>query len=137
MIANSIACAYLVLSLPLSIFHLIKSGPKISRIMLVSFDTVWPLVLCRVLFLDLMTTCNELTFNLTKVMLALLAAGASAAASTVYLAHKGNAKANWFSVCQQFNNFCERISGSLIGSFFVAVVLILIIITSAVALSRR
>lgn len=70
-------------------------------------------------------------------MLGLLTAGASAAASIVYLAHKGNAKANWFSICQQFNSFCERISGSLIGSFGGIVVFILLILLSAVALSRR
>lgn len=48
-------------------------------------------------------------------MLALLTAGASAAAAIVYLAHKGNVRANWFAICQQFDSFCERISGSLIG----------------------
>ncbi|VVA20092.1 PREDICTED: casparian strip [Prunus dulcis] len=89
-VANSVVCGYLVFSLALSIFHIIRSNAKRSRIILIFFDTA---------------------------MLALLTAGASAAAAIVYLAHKGNAKANWFAICQQFNSFCERISGSLIGSF--------------------
>lgn len=70
-------------------------------------------------------------------MLALLTAGASASAAIVYLAHKGNAKANWLSICQQFNSFCERISGSLVGSFGGVTLFILLILLSAVALSRR
>lgn len=72
-----------------------------------------------------------------KVILGLLTAGASAAASIVYLAHKGNVKTNWFSICQQFNSFCERISGSLIGSFAAVIVLVMLILLSAVAISRH
>ena len=70
-------------------------------------------------------------------MLALLTAGASAAAAIVYLAHKGNVRANWFSICQQFDSFCERISGSLIGSFAAMVLLVVLITLSAFALARR
>ncbi|KAF9626242.1 hypothetical protein IFM89_031369, partial [Coptis chinensis] len=70
-------------------------------------------------------------------MLALLTAGASAAAAIVYLAHKGNVRANWFAICQQFNSFCERISGSLIGSFIGIVIIILLVLLSAVSISRR
>ncbi|KAA8530386.1 hypothetical protein F0562_005095 [Nyssa sinensis] len=109
-VANSIVSAYLVLSLALSIFHILRSGAKGSRIILIFFDTA---------------------------MLVLLTAGASAAAAIVYLAHKGNAKANWFAICQQFNSFCERISGALIGSFGGILVFVLLILLSAVALSRR
>ncbi|KAG9451380.1 hypothetical protein H6P81_011345 [Aristolochia fimbriata] len=109
-IANSIVAAYLVLTLPLSIFHIVRSGSRVSRIILILLDAA---------------------------MLALLTAGASAAAAIVYLAHKGNARANWFAICQQFNSFCERISGSLIGSFGGIVVFILLIFLSSVALSRR
>ena len=70
-------------------------------------------------------------------MLTLLTAGASAAAAIVYLAHKGNARANWFAICQQFDAFCERISGSLIGSFAAMVLLLMLILLSAFALARR
>ncbi|KAH7851500.1 hypothetical protein Vadar_012536 [Vaccinium darrowii] len=109
-VANSVVCVYLVLSLALSIFHIIRSHAHISRIILIFFDTA---------------------------MLGLLTAAASAAAAIVYLAHKGNTRANWFAICQQFNSFCQRISGSLIGSFGGILILILLIFLSAVALSRR
>ncbi|XWS69690.1 hypothetical protein CRYUN_Cryun04dG0200600 [Craigia yunnanensis] len=108
-IANSVACAYLVLSLPLSFYHIIRRAAKNSRIILVMFDTA---------------------------MLALVTSGASTAEAIVYLAHNGNANANWFAICQQFNSFCERTSGQLIGSFAAAFVLILIIISSANAISQ-
>ncbi|XVE91519.1 hypothetical protein REPUB_Repub01dG0016600 [Reevesia pubescens] len=108
-VANSVACAYLVLSLPLSFYHMIRRAAKNSRIILVMFDTA---------------------------MLALITAGASTAAAIVYLAHKGNANANWVAICQQLNSFCEQTSGSLIGSFAAAFVLILIITSSTIAISQ-
>lgn len=70
-------------------------------------------------------------------MLALLTAGASAAASIVYLAHNGNTSTNWLPVCQQYGDFCQGASGSLIGSFGAIVVLILVILLGAIALSRH
>ncbi|XAR51718.1 hypothetical protein NMG60_11006431 [Bertholletia excelsa] len=109
-IANAIVCAYLVVSLTFSIFHIMRSAAQGTRVVLVFFDTA---------------------------MMALLMAGASAAAAIVYLAHKGNRRANWLAICQQFNSFCERISGSLIGSFGGVLLFILLILLSAVALSRR
>ncbi|KAL6009089.1 hypothetical protein ACLOJK_022316 [Asimina triloba] len=109
-VANAVVCGYLVLTLPLSFFHIFRSGARATRLVLIFFDTA---------------------------MLALLTAGASAAAAIVYLAHKGNARANWFAICQQFNSFCQRISGSLIGSFGGMILLVLIILLSAAALSRR
>ncbi|CAK9183733.1 unnamed protein product [Ilex paraguariensis] len=109
-VANSVVCGYLALSLPLSIYHIARSKATVSRVILIFFDTA---------------------------MLALLTAGASAATAIVYLAHKGNASANWFAVCQQFNDFCERISGALIGSFGGIVLFILLILMSAISLSRH
>ncbi|EEF29260.1 casparian strip membrane protein 5 [Ricinus communis] len=109
-VANIVVSGYLLLSLPLSIVNIVRSTAKNRRIILIIFDTA---------------------------MLALLTAGASAAAAIVYLAHKGNTRANWFAICQQFNSFCERISGSLIGSFVGVAVFILLILMSASALSRR
>ncbi|PON96365.1 Casparian strip membrane protein [Trema orientale] len=109
-VANSVVSGYLILSLALSIFHIVRSSAQKSRILLIIFDTA---------------------------MLGLLTAGASASAAIVYLAHTGNTSANWFAICQQFNSFCERISGSLIGSFVGIAVFILIIFLSAVALTRR
>lgn len=109
-IVNSIVCFYLVLSLPMSIFHIVRSRATFTRVILIFLDSV---------------------------MLALLTLGASAAAAIVYLAHKGNASANWLAICQQFNNFCQRISGSLIGSFGGILVFIVLILLSAIALCRR
>jgi len=71
-----------------------------------------------------------------KVMMGLLAAAASAAASIVYIAHYGNTQANWFPICQQYNSFCERISGSLIGSYIAVALFIIIILLSQSAISR-
>ncbi|KAK4763108.1 hypothetical protein SAY86_008876 [Trapa natans] len=106
---NAIVCGYLTLSLGLSISQVIRSTVKITRIILVILDTV---------------------------MLALLMAGASAATAIVYLAHKGNAKANWLPICQQYNSFCERISGSLVGSYFATIALVILITLSTIAISR-
>ncbi|KAL6633559.1 hypothetical protein ACP70R_026230 [Stipagrostis hirtigluma subsp. patula] len=109
-VVNSIVAAYFVLSIPLSIVHIIRSRAKYSRLVLVFFDAA---------------------------MLALVTSAASASAAIVYLAHKGNARANWFAICQQFDSFCERISGSLIGSFAAMALLLLLKILSAAALARR
>lgn len=109
-VVNAIACAYFVLTIPLSIVHIMRSVARGSRILLIILDTV---------------------------MLALLTAGASAAASIVYLAHNGNTSTNWLPVCQQYGDFCQGASGSLIGSFGAIVVLILVILLGAIALSRH
>ncbi|CAO2829559.1 unnamed protein product [Amaranthus hypochondriacus] len=109
-VANAIITGYLVLSLAFSILHIVRSGATGTRILLAILDTA---------------------------ALGLLTAAASAAAAIVYLAHKGNTSANWFSICQQYNSFCERISGSLIGSFVAIVLFVLLIILSALAISRR
>ncbi|KAI3429170.1 uncharacterized protein J3R85_008592 [Psidium guajava] len=109
-IANGLVCGYLVLSIPLSIFHIKRPALTITRIILIILDTA---------------------------MMALLTAGGSAAAAIVYLAHEGNSSANWFAFCQQFNSFCERITGSLIGSFGATLALLLLIILSAVVISRH
>ncbi|CAL4885335.1 unnamed protein product [Urochloa decumbens] len=109
-VVNSIVAAYLVLSIPLSIVHIMRSRAKYSWLVLVFFDAA---------------------------MLALVTSAASAATAIVYLAHKGNARANWFAICQQFDAFCERISGSLIGSFAAMAMLVLLIVLSAAALARR
>lgn len=40
MVSNAIGTAYLVLSLALSIFHIFKSGAKVTRAVLIILDTV-------------------------------------------------------------------------------------------------
>ncbi|KAD1222169.1 hypothetical protein R6Q59_030383 [Mikania micrantha] len=109
-VVNAILSAYFVLTIPLSIVHIMRSLARGSRILLIILDTI---------------------------MLALLTAGASAAASIVYLAHNGNSSTNWLPVCQQYGDFCQGASGSLIGSFGAIVVLILTILLGATALSRQ
>ncbi|XP_045815900.1 casparian strip membrane protein 2 [Trifolium pratense] len=108
--ANSIVCGYLVLSLALSFFHIVRTISVKSRILLVFLDTV---------------------------MFGLLTSGASAAAAIVNIAHYGNSSANWFPFCQQYNYFCGRISGSLIGSFIAVVVFIILILMSEISISKH
>ncbi|CAN4079395.1 unnamed protein product [Withania somnifera] len=109
-VANGIVSVYLAVSLVLSLLHIVMSGARITRVVLILFDTV---------------------------MMAFLTSGASAAAAIVYLAHKGNARANWIAICQQYNTFCDRASGSLVGSFIGVLVFLLLILLSALALSRN
>ncbi|MBA0744003.1 hypothetical protein Gogos_006646 [Gossypium gossypioides] len=139
-IANSIACAYLVFSLPLSFYYIIRRAPKHSRIVLVTFDTVKFITFNFgpskfIVFSLLNLNKHAIFFFVFQAMLGLVTAGASAATSIVYLAHKGNVNANWLSICQQLDSFCERTSGSLISSFASAFLLMLIIISSAIAIS--
>ncbi|XP_020218221.1 CASP-like protein 6 [Cajanus cajan] len=108
--SNSIVCVYLVLSLALSFFHIVRNKAVKSRVLLVFLDSV---------------------------MFGLLTTGASAAAAIVYIAHYGNSSANWFPFCRQYNNFCERISGSLIGSFIAVVIFIILILMSAISISKH
>ncbi|XP_077235699.1 casparian strip membrane protein 2-like [Tasmannia lanceolata] len=108
-IANAIASGYLVLSLPFSILTIVRPQAVGPRFLLLIFDTV---------------------------MVALSTSAASSAASIVYLAHKGNSSANWVAICQQFNNFCQRISGAVVASFIAAVIFMLLVVMSAMALRR-
>ncbi|KAG8366367.1 hypothetical protein BUALT_Bualt17G0072400 [Buddleja alternifolia] len=108
-IANAVVCGYLAISLPMAIYHIIRTGAAKTRALLILLDTA---------------------------MLAVLTAGASSAAAIVYLAHKGNASANWLAICQQYNNFCKRITGSLIGSFGAVFVFVLLVPLSGLVLCR-
>ncbi|XP_058730554.1 casparian strip membrane protein 2-like [Vicia villosa] len=107
---NSIVCGYLVLSLSLSFFNIVRTMAAKSRILLVFLDTV---------------------------MFGLVTSAASAAAAIVYVAHYGNSSANWFPFCQQYNYFCGRVSGSLIGSFIAVVMFILLILMSGISISKH
>ncbi|KAG5253070.1 casparian strip membrane protein [Salix suchowensis] len=80
-IAMAIVAGYLVLSLPFSIVAIVRPHAAGPRLLLLILDTV------------------ALTLN--------TAAGAAAAA-IVYLAHNGNASANWLAICQQFGDFCQK-----------------------------
>ncbi|KAK1398612.1 Casparian strip membrane protein 1 [Heracleum sosnowskyi] len=109
-IANGIASAYLVLSLPFSIVCIVRPHIVGARLLLLILDTV---------------------------MVALTTSGAAAAASIVYLAHNGNPNTNWNAICQQFNDFCQRVSGAVVASFIAAFIFMFLVILSAVALRRN
>ncbi|XP_028761957.1 casparian strip membrane protein 1-like [Neltuma alba] len=108
-LGNAIVCGYLVLSIVLSIFHIARTTAVKSRILL--------------LFLD-------------AVAMGFLTSAAAAATAIVEVAHHGNPNTNWFPICQQYNSFCERVSGTLIGSFIAVIVLLILILISAVSISR-
>ncbi|XP_039059067.1 casparian strip membrane protein 1-like [Hibiscus syriacus] len=42
---------------------------------------------------------------------------AAMAAAIVYLTHSGNPDTNWLSICQQFGDFCRKVSGAVVASF--------------------
>ncbi|XP_060215322.1 casparian strip membrane protein 2 [Lycium barbarum] len=108
-VVNAIACGYLALTLPISIFHIMKRRAGNSRVLLIVLDAI---------------------------MLVFITSGASAAAAIVSLAHNGNPSTNWFSICQQYTDFCQQSAGSLIGSFGAMAMMVFLIILSAIALSR-
>ncbi|XAR60158.1 hypothetical protein NMG60_11033414, partial [Bertholletia excelsa] len=109
-VANATASGYLVLSLPFSMVGIL--GPQAAGVKL------------------LLLIFNTLALGLTE-------ASAAAAASIVYLARNGNNNTNWVAICQQFNDFCQRVSGAVVASFIAALLFILLVIFSAVALRRR
>ncbi|XVF05134.1 hypothetical protein REPUB_Repub05bG0145200 [Reevesia pubescens] len=108
-IANAIVAGYLLLSLPFSIICIIRPYATTPRLLLIIFDTV---------------------------MMGLTIASASASASIVYLAHNGNPNTNWLAICQQFGDFCQSVSGPVVGSFIAGAILVFIIVLSAFALKR-
>ncbi|KMT06728.1 hypothetical protein BVRB_7g158890 [Beta vulgaris subsp. vulgaris] len=109
-IANAIVAAYLVLSMPFSIVTIVRPLAAGPRLILVIFDTI---------------------------ALTLTISAAAAGAAIVSLAHKGNTNTNWIAICQQFDNFCQRSSGAVVASFITAVLLILVVILSTVALKSH
>ncbi|XP_010245909.1 PREDICTED: casparian strip membrane protein 2-like [Nelumbo nucifera] len=109
-IANAIAAGYLVLSIPFSIVGIVRPNIVGARLLLLIFDTV---------------------------MVALTAAGAGSAAAIVYLAHTGNSSANWVAICQQFDDFCQQVSGAVVGSFIATLILMMLVVTLALALRKQ
>ncbi|CAN1134026.1 Casparian strip membrane protein 1 [Linum perenne] len=109
-IAMAIVGGYLVLSLPFSIVLIIRPHAAAPRLLLVLLDTV------------------ALTLNTSA---------AGAAAAVVYLAHNGNSSANWLAICQQFGDFCQKVSGAVVASFIAAVALMFLVVLSGLALRRH
>lgn len=77
------------------------------------------------------------SIQMFQMLLAFTTAAAASAAAIVYLAHNGNQNTNWLAICQQFNDFCQRVSGAVVASFIAAVIFIFLIVLSAVALRRH
>ncbi|GFZ20222.1 uncharacterized protein family [Actinidia rufa] len=109
-IANAIASGYLVLSLPFSIVGIVR--PHVVGVRLL-------LLICDI------------------VMVALTTAAASAATAIVYLAHNGNTNTNWPAICQQFNDFCQSVSGAVVASLIAAAIFMFLVLLSAIALKRN
>ncbi|KAF9664919.1 hypothetical protein SADUNF_Sadunf16G0067900 [Salix dunnii] len=109
-IAMAIVSGYLVLSLPFSIVAIIRPHATGPRLLLIILDTV------------------ALTLNM---------AAAGAATAIVYLAHNGNSSANWLAICNQFGDFCQNSSGAVVASFIAAVVLLILVVISALALRKH
>ncbi|KAG0459632.1 hypothetical protein HPP92_022760 [Vanilla planifolia] len=109
-IADGIAAGYLLLSIPFSIVCIVR-----------------PVFSCPRLFL--------LIFDLLAV--ALTVAAAASAAAIVYLAHTGNSKANWVPFCIRFQDFCQQSSGAVVATFVGALIVMLMVVMSALALRKK
>ncbi|KAL5701895.1 hypothetical protein ACHQM5_027179 [Ranunculus cassubicifolius] len=109
-VANAIVSGYLFLSLAFSFIRIIRPKAVGARLLLLILDTV---------------------------MIALTSSAAAAAAAIVYLAHNGNPTTNWIAMCQQFDQFCQDISGAVVASFVAAAILILLVIFSALGLRKN
>ncbi|KAH7512199.1 hypothetical protein FEM48_Zijuj12G0065300 [Ziziphus jujuba var. spinosa] len=110
LIAMSIVSGYLVLSLPFSIVAIVRPHAAGPRIFLLIMDIV---------------------------ALTLTTSAAAAAAAVVYLAHNGNSSSNWLAICNQFGDFCQKISGAVVAAFVTVVVFVFLILISALALRKH
>jgi len=72
-----------------------------------------------------------------QVALTLNTAAGAAAAAIVYLAHNGNSNTNWLAICQQYGDFCQKVSGAVVASFITVVIFVFLIVLSAFALRRH
>ncbi|KAL9686812.1 hypothetical protein QQ045_031205 [Rhodiola kirilowii] len=55
----------------------------------------------------------------------------------VYLAHNGNEDTNWNPICQQFTDFGQQTSGTIVSSFVAVVLVAFLIVLSAFALRQH
>ncbi|OWM79065.1 casparian strip membrane protein 1-like [Punica granatum] len=108
-IAMALVAGYLLLSLPFSIVTIVRPFAAGPRILLLVLDTV---------------------------ALTLTTAAGGAAAAIVYLAHNGNSNTNWMAICQQYGDFCQKVSGAVVGSLIAAMLFVFLVVLSAMALRR-
>ncbi|KAA3466879.1 casparian strip membrane protein 1-like [Gossypium australe] len=109
-IAMALVGGYLLLSLPFSIVTIVRPIAVAPRLLLFILDTV------------------TLTFA---------TAASGAAAAIVYLAETGNPNTNWLAICDQFEDFCTKVSGAVVASFVTVVVFVVLVILSGFALKRQ
>ncbi|GAV59452.1 LOW QUALITY PROTEIN: DUF588 domain-containing protein/Mito_fiss_Elm1 domain-containing protein/TPR_2 domain-containing protein/Sel1 domain-containing protein/TPR_11 domain-containing protein/TPR_12 domain-containing protein/Glyco_transf_41 domain-containing protein [Cephalotus follicularis] len=109
-IAMALVGGYLVLSLPFSIVTIIRPRAAAVRLLLLILDTV---------------------------ALTLATSAGAAAAAIVYLAHNGNPNTNWLAICNQFGDFCQKVSGAVVASFVAVVVFVFLVLLSGLALRRH
>ncbi|KAH1122020.1 hypothetical protein J1N35_005181 [Gossypium stocksii] len=109
-IAMALVGGYLLLSLPFSIVTIVRPIAVAPRLLLFILDTV------------------TLTFA---------TAASGAAAAIVYLAETGNPNTNWLGICDQFEDFCSKVSGAVMASFVTVVVFVVLVILSGFALKRQ
>lgn len=107
--ANAVACAYTVLSLIFSV-----TG-KLANSTLPAF----------------LLSVTDL------VMVALVSAGASAAAAIAYVGYKGNSHTQWGKVCGIYDRFCHHGSGAIISSFIGLIIFVVLTAISTYSLYRR
>ncbi|PON78046.1 Casparian strip membrane protein [Parasponia andersonii] len=110
LIAMALVSGYLVLSLPFSIVAIVRPHASGLKLFLLIMDTV---------------------------ALTLATSAAAAAAAIVYLAHNGNSSSNWLAICNQFTDFCQKVSGAVVSAFVCVVVFIFLILLSALALRKH
>ncbi|KAG8503401.1 hypothetical protein CXB51_001376 [Gossypium anomalum] len=109
-IAMALVGGYLLLSLPFSIVTIVRPIAVAPRLLLFILDTV---------------------------ILTFATAASGAAAAIVYLAETGNPNTNWLAICDQFEDFCSKVSGAVVASFVTVVVFVVLVILSGFALKRQ
>lgn len=151
MIANAIASGYLVLSLPFSIICIVRPHLRGLRILLIILDTVslsldhydhiqynphsFVVVVYFYIYISIWPIDNIV--HILQLMIGLAMAAAASAATIADLAQNGNSNANWAPICQQFDDFCQSITEAVQSSFAVAVIFILLVVFSSLALRRN
>lgn len=107
MVSNSIACAYAVVSLLLSVGN--RKGSKGLGLAIVVMDLI---------------------------MVALLFSSNGAAGALGLMGYKGNTRLRWNKVCDVFGKFCNQVAAALGLSFFGGLAFVLLIVMGVSALIK-
>ncbi|KAG8370043.1 hypothetical protein BUALT_Bualt14G0076600 [Buddleja alternifolia] len=71
------------------------------------------------------------------LLLGIVAAATGSAGAVAYLGLKGNSHVQWRKICHVYGDFCKHIGSSVAVSLFGSIVLVLLILLSVYALSKR